>query len=494
VTTHFDPIAEILAELDRQDSALTLTHPPYLPAGVPLRVSWNGVPPEKQTAFCNQMAKLGLGEDPIARWDDMTAESQADWLGLANLCDPSAIPVWRQDEHRIAANADPDTVAALAVMPVTPLLNDNGPSPEEVVRRLSAGEDAGEHPLEVSSWEPVELGPVLRGERVTVQPSVLARDDGVHMLYPGRLNAAIGETESLKSWFACLAIKSELNAGHHVVYIDFEDTPETAVERLGALGTQAENIATHFTYIQPDGTFDEIAKLMIGEVIGHRGVPTLVVIDGVTEAMSLAGLDPKDGPPVSAFYASFPRLFARMGAAVLLTDHVTKSSEGRGRWAIGSERKLSGLDGVAYQLNVTAAFGRGRTGKARITVSKDRCGHIRQHEAGGKVITVMELESRADGGVTGHLHVPDQAGSVDGVQRPTKLMERLSKLITDHPGLTQNSLKEAVGGKREYLKLALQLLIDEEYVEVRIGPNRSRQHFPLKSFIASQGTVADAAS
>jgi hypothetical protein len=71
----------------------------------------------------------------------------------------------------------------------------------------------------LSSWGAIDLGPVLRGERVTSPPTVLARDDGIRLLYPGRLNAAIGETESLKSWFAVLASKQELTDGQHVVYV-----------------------------------------------------------------------------------------------------------------------------------------------------------------------------------------------------------------------------------------------------------------------------------
>ena len=343
--------------------------------------------------------------------------------------------------------------------------------------------ESAEPLLEISSWEPVDLGPVLRGERVTCPPTVLCRDDGVPLLYPGRLNAAIGETESLKSWFACLAVQSELNAGNHAMYIDMEDTPETAVERLRALGTSADAIRADFTYLSPDSPFNEIAKLMLEGIIARRGVPTVVIIDGVTEAMAQAGLDPKDGPAVAAFYGGFPRWFARAGAAVCLVDHVTKSSEGRSRWAIGSERKLSGLDGAAYMFDVVEPFGRGRIGRAKITVSKDRPGYVRQHEAGGRVIATMELQSWPDGGVTAHLQVPVEGGS--DVPRPKVLMEKFSKVIADNPGLSQNALKGAVRGKREHMVLALELLINEKFVEVRPGPNRSRQHFQLKPFTVS---------
>jgi hypothetical protein len=336
----------------------------------------------------------------------------------------------------------------------------------------------------ISSWQAVDLQPVLRGERVTLPPSVLTRDDGICLLYAGRLNAAIGETESLKSWFAAVATKQELAEGHHVIYIDFEDTPETAVERLRALGATEEQIDANLSYLQPDGRFDDLAKMVVEDKIEVRGAPTLVVIDGVTEAMGIAGLDPISGPDVAAFYASFPSRLARTGAAVLLVDHVTKGTENRGRWAIGSERKLSGLGGAAYGFDVIATFGRGRTGKVKITLSKDRCGHVRQHETAGKVITFMELKSWPDGGVTASLEVPK--GSTDVPFRPTEIMEKLSKLVEGTPGMGVKQLRAAVSCKATTTDLALEILVNEGYFGIESGPRGMKRHVSLRPFRAAE--------
>jgi hypothetical protein len=345
--------------------------------------------------------------------------------------------------------------------------------------------------LELSSWEPVDLGPVLRGERVTMPPNVLGRDDGTFLLYPGRLNIAFGESESLKSWFAILAAKRELDIGNHVLYIDFEDTPETAVERLLALGALPEQIETHLTYLQPDGRFDDMAELVLDDIITAKGVPTLGVCDGVTEAMSQAGLDPNAGPDVVAFYASYPRKLAKAGAASLLIDHMAKSKENRGSWAIGSERKKSGMDGASYQFDIITPFGRGKTGKAKITVSKDRCGYVRQHEGPGKVIAIMELKSWPDGGVSASLEVPEANSSSDGTFRPTFLMQKLSEAITANPGLTKNALKAAVPGSTEHKMLGLELLVNEGFVGVEPGPNRSQKHVSRMPFPVVHGGATD---
>jgi hypothetical protein len=335
--------------------------------------------------------------------------------------------------------------------------------------------------ISVSRWEPIDLGPVLRGGQVTQPPTVFERVDGVRLLYARRLNLFMGETESMKTWLAQVAVAQELQADHHVIYVDYEDGPETIVERLRALGVSAEEIERNLTYLNPGGRFDELAQAVVTEALQRRGVPSLCVVDGVTEAMSDIGLDPLKGTDVAGFYAGSPRWLANTGAAVVLIDHVTKDREGRGRWAIGSERKLSGLDGAAYGFETLEPFGRGKTGRVKITVAKDRCGHVRRHETSRRVIVMAELKSWPDDGVTVSLDVPD-APTADGSFRPTHLMEQMSKAIVATPGLTSRALRAAVSGKSEYKDLALELLIIEGYVEVEDGPNRAKLHRSTMAF------------
>jgi len=339
------------------------------------------------------------------------------------------------------------------------------------------------------AWDLVDLGPVLRGERVTPVPSCFARDDAVLLLYPGRLNLFMGETESCKTWGALVAVVQELRAGHHVIYVDFEDSPEGVVERIMALGASEDDVSNRFSYIAPSGSFDEVAMEVVEDIIGRRGEPSLVVIDGVTEAMSMIGLDPSKGQDVATFYGGFPRWFARTGAAVILVDHVTKSTENRGRWAIGSERKLSGLDGAAFMFDTISPFGRERTGRVKITVAKDRCGHVRQHEGGARVIALMELRSWPDGGVTVSVETPDAA--TGGAFRPTFLMERISEVVEANPGLSKRAIRSAVRGKNEVKDLALELLIIEKYVKVELGPNRAQRHVSLLPFSATTEGMDD---
>src|SRR5687768_6675613 len=79
----------------------------------------------------------------------------------------------------------------------------------------------------------------------------------------------------------------------------------------------------------------------------------------------------------------FVTLARRVGAAVLMLDHVTKSREGRGRFAFGSQHKLASGD-VGFLLEARQPAGIGRTGRTSILISKDRHGALRQKGSPGR--------------------------------------------------------------------------------------------------------------
>jgi hypothetical protein len=56
--------------------------------------------------------------------------------------------------------------------------------------------------------------------------------------------------------------------------------------------------------------------------------------------------------------------------------------------------------------------------------------------------------------------------------RPTSLMQRVSEEIEKHPGeLTKNKAAETAGGKKAHTLLAVDVLLDEGYVETKPGRN-----------------------
>jgi hypothetical protein len=204
------------------------------------------------------------------------------------------------------------------------------------------------------------------------------------------------------------------------------------------------------------------------------------VIDGVTEAMTLQGLELGGNTETAQWRALLPRrVAAATGAAVLEIDHVVKDRESRGRGPIGAQHKLAGLD-VAYKVDVIEPLARGRTGVVKVVVEKDRHGHVR---ALGKANTVAEVHVASNHeGVTVELR-PPAAESGDQWQ-PTHLMEKVSRVIeaSSSSGLSKRKIREAVTGRAQFVEQALEALLAGGFVRVEPGPHGARLHFSNRPY------------
>lgn len=228
--------------------------------------------------------------------------------------------------------------------------------------------------VETTSWVPIDLAPFLSGEFERPEPSVgMFRSDGVRFIYPGREHVIMGETESGKTWLLVACVAAELMAGNVVGYIHFEEgDPASTVERLLALGVPKNTIQQFLWFVAPS---EPLRGEWVEPLTATR--PVLVVMDGVNEAMSLHGAEINDTNAASYFRRRVVTPFIRSGAATVSADHVTKKSDGRGRYAIGSGHKLNALDGAAFMVETVEPFGRGLRGHSNVYVVKDRPGQLR---------------------------------------------------------------------------------------------------------------------
>jgi hypothetical protein len=331
---------------------------------------------------------------------------------------------------------------------------------------------------EPTTWEPVDVAQVIAGGCVIQAPTVYARTDGVCLFYAGKLHSLNGEPESGKSWCTQHAAAQTVADGRHVWYVDFEDSPESVIGRLLMLGASSPDLVSQFTYINPARPIGHDALLVLRERISTH-LPALVVIDGVTEAMSVFGLDPSDNKDTAKFFTLLPRRFAALGSAVVMVDHVVKDSEARGRWAIGAQHKMAALTGAAYSVEVVQPFGRNKAGFCRLNVTKDRPGWIRQHAAG---TTVAELHiTSSDEGSQVELRPPQRSGPAGF--RPTVVMERISQCLQHSQALSKNALYAAIGGKKEMFRLAVELLVGEGFVGTR-RQGQTVYHYSQRPFTA----------
>jgi len=374
--------------------------------------------------------------------------------------------------------AGPDGRNTIDLEPANPtnLLDD----PDERAAYLAALVAADVPDASSRSWRPVDLAAVLDGGWQSPEPTVGRRDDGIGLFYPGKSHTVSSETEAGKTWFALAAVLDEINAGHHVVYLDFEDDEGSIGGRLVYLGAHRDTIRDRFHYVRPVDPIGVGANLDDLRHLLATYTPTLGVVDGITEAMVMHGLNPLKNDEIARFGRMLPRRIAAAGAAAVSLDHVTKDREGRGRYSLGGVHKLNGLDGAAYVLENRKPFGIGIVGKSTIRLAKDRPAQLRKHAIAGRDgmhwFGDLELDSKGDEFAEISIGCPTQTDDGDD-WRPTVLMGRISDALAKHGPLSQRRIRAAVTGKNDAISKALDCLILDGHVTEK-SPHELLKPYP----------------
>lgn len=331
----------------------------------------------------------------------------------------------------------------------------------------------------VSSWAPVDFAAVLDGGFVTPKASVLQRRDGKMLLYPEAVHSISGEPGSLKTWVALLAIVQELDAGNSVAFLDFEDNAAPVGARLLQIGADPERLRDPnlWRYIRPDVALNESGALALDEAVADC---TIVVIDGVTEVMSLHGWSINDNDDVAAYVAKLPRRIADHGPAVLQIDHVTKDSETRGRYAIGGQHKLASITGTAMKAVIIRSGGRGEHGIIKVVLDKDKHGDV---GPSGHTVAEFHLDDTTPGQTFAWLENPTSSTDEDGNFRPTRLMKRVSDFLLTNAGpKSLNDIKKGVKGGNDAIAAAVDALIRDRCIRVEQAGNRTALHHFVTAF------------
>ncbi len=253
-----------------------------------------------------------------------------------------------------------------------------------------------------SSWSPVDLETTLAGEISESPPTILRRTDGVGLLYAGKVHALYGEPETGKSWLGLIAIAEVIREGRFAVFLDLEDSPSAAATRLRALRVPDDEIAERLLYLRPFEALDAEGREALRAICSLA--PAVVVMDAMNDVVALHGLDPNASEDIAKLNTWLLRPFAEVGAAVVVIDHVVKRRDDRGRFAFGSQHRLAIIDGAAFAIDAVTPFGRGRQGRARIRLTKDRSGFLRtlaQH--GDEALAELVIRSVGDDQVEAEL-------------------------------------------------------------------------------------------
>lgn len=331
-------------------------------------------------------------------------------------------------------------------------------------------------------WAPVDLAAILDGDFHPPTATVLTRRDGKALLYPACVHSISGEPGSLKTWVAEVGIVQELDAGRPAAMIDFEDRADAVTARLLQLGANPDHLRdpSLFRYLRPDTALDAAAAARLDSAVAGC---SLVVIDGVTEVMSIHGMSINDNDDVARFQHLLPRRIADQGPAVLQIDHVTKDSETRGRYAIGGQHKLAAITGTAMKAVVIRSGGKGEHAVVKIVIDKDKHGDV---GPAGMTVAEFHLDATAPDETFAWLDHPTTSHDEDGHFRPTTLMQRVSDFLyaTPHPA-SLNEIKTGVRGKASSIADAVSALVREGHVITEPGPNRTTLHRLVTVFEAT---------
>lgn len=306
---------------------------------------------------------------------------------------------------------------------------------------------------------------ILDGNHERVVPTVALRTDGVALFYAGKVNALAGEPTAGKTWIALAAAAQEIAQGRDVMMIDFEDSDETTVGRLVALGVAGELVAEHLRYVIPG--IAARGGSVPANIVDKAATCSLVIIDSAGEALAAVGSNQNDDTEVATWYGRVPRVLARQGACVLLLDHVVKSKDDQGRWAIGSQRKLAAISGTSLNAQVAIPFSVEKAGIVHLSCGKDRGGTFSQ---GQRVATITFTPAAVDM-LNVEIIAPSISTNEAGEWMPTHIMEKVSKwLEAQGEPQSKRAILDSIPHGTKDVRTALDRLVSRRLVVVEPGP------------------------
>jgi hypothetical protein len=325
--------------------------------------------------------------------------------------------------------------------------------------------------------DPFRIQPIdLDLEEEDEVPTLLRVKGAAPLLYEGKVNALYGETESGKSYLTLHAAAELLREDPtaYVLWLDYEDTVRTFRRRCRSLGL-TKDLTDRIHYVNPAGAVTNrkdpsLSSSNLAYLEDKlRGTNyRLAVIDTMNRAMAIEGADPN----AAGDYALVDRwLMKRIvevtGAAVVVLDHVTKSREGRGKYAYGAVDKLNSISGAAYTIEVVKPWSQAKGpdpiyGQAHVKITKDRPGGRRGGLSDLSVIAVVDVAVYPDRTLDFSL-VP-QADSV--FVPPMDIVRAVLDEVRVSGPLTPNAIYEALKGNRKVLLDTVKWLRELEVLRV----------------------------
>lgn len=322
------------------------------------------------------------------------------------------------------------------------------------------------------SWTPVDL--LALDDQPAPDPAWCG------LVYRGQRHVFSGEPESLKTLAAMIITLEVVRHGDHVIYLDWEMGARAFKTRLRELGAADGDIAS-ISYVEPETQpADADLKALI------RDDTALVILDAAAGAFDAADLDGDRTRDAERFARVYLRAFWRAGIATVVIDHVVKDKRARGKYTSGNHRKVGGAD-THVSFEAVNPLSRGRTGLAHVFTRKDRHGHLARPRA-------IELEVQSDSethALTWTWRPPTAKSEPKAKWRPTVLMERVSEFLEGcSKPVSQAEVERSVQGTNEWIRKAIDALVEEGCAADQRGPRNARMISHIKRFTTSPDPAA----
>jgi hypothetical protein len=350
----------------------------------------------------------------------------------------------------------------------------------EMADRISLlGQSPNTHPVFApADWKAINLA--LLSERSAVMPTI----GRLGFVYPGLRHVFSGPFESAKTLIAYIVAIEEVRIGGFVVLIDLEMGEYEACDRLRALGATDEDLAG-IHYLAPETPPGEER---LTNLVGIK--PTLVIIDAAAGAYELTQLDDSTRKDVERFNRIWINPFWKAGVATILIDHVVKATDSRGKYAIGSERKIASTDVHIGFEAIGRPLKRGRTATYKLTTHKDRPGFLARPVAGELIL----VSAGKTGGIEWSYTATQPSGRA-GSFRPTALMEKVSRFLEyQSEPVSRNRVENNVEGKAKNVRDAIDILVADGHIAEEAGPHNSKQLSIVKPFRAPASDLVPTSS
>lgn len=342
-----------------------------------------------------------------------------------------------------------------------------------------AGQDGDGEPG--PSW--ADLGWLLTGERRDPPPPVwLGTEHGTSLFYAARINGLFGDPETAKSWIAMCAIVDALDHQQPCAYLDVDHNGANEIAaRLLALGAHPTDLADPglFRIYEPEDGAGLLS--FVAEMLQWR--PEVVVVDSLGEIVPMLGLKSSDNDELTRAIRAILKPLAHVaGACVIAIDHLPKSQEARtSGYAIGGIAKKRAVDGSYLSCEAIAPPAPGHVGKIRLTVEKDRHGHVRS-AAVGRIAGDFILDSSGPDSIMWRVEVP--SAGADGKEKPTGAMEKVSRWLEEQGMVapSRNAIVKALQNdpfKKATLDRAIDQLAADGYLLV-MGDGGRRSAHPVR--------------